>query len=564
MVESSERAVGDTPLLRKERGAFFTPPAIASFLTAWATAAQPSGNVLDPTCGDGVFLRAASSIGSTECRGSNQAKVYGIDLHEASLDQARVLVRGTGKDPILYSGDFFEEALPGELTSRLPYMDAVVGNPPFVRYQMHRGDARKRSIAAAWAQGVQLSGLASSWAALLVHAAAFLKPSGRLAMVLPAELLTVGYATPIRKWLMRRFASVRLVLIENLEFEDASEGVVLLLAEGTGGCDHFFLHQVEGASQLTSLELDDALPAVPDPHGKWTNLLVEPGALSVYREIESEHFAPLKDFGAVELGLVTGANSFFALQEVTRRRFRLSPSDHLRKLLPPGSKHLKGLRYTESDWQQQKLQDARVWLLDPKVSRPRSGLADYIREGERQSLNLTYKCSIRDPWWRPPTAQTPDLFFTYMSNVTPRIVANDAKVACVNSVHGIRLLEHVPDEFSEALPLVTLNSATMLGAELYGRAYGGGVLKMEPREAARLPVPSLDNLLRAWRTLENDRGKLDELARAGRWQAVVARVDQVLLEEVAGLKANMVNTLREAASKLRRRRTHRDDKVADL
>jgi L-serine dehydratase len=51
-------------------------------------------------------------------------------------------------------------------------MDAVVGNPPFIRYQDHRGDARKRSAAAALAQGVRLSGLASSWAALLVHAVA--------------------------------------------------------------------------------------------------------------------------------------------------------------------------------------------------------------------------------------------------------------------------------------------------------------------------------------------------------------------------------------------------------
>lgn len=35
-------------------------------------------------------------------------------------------------------------------------------------------------------RGVRLSGLASSWAAFLIHAGAFLSPNGRLAMVLPA------------------------------------------------------------------------------------------------------------------------------------------------------------------------------------------------------------------------------------------------------------------------------------------------------------------------------------------------------------------------------------------
>ena len=79
----------------------------------------------------------------------------------------------------------------------------LLGTPPFIRYQEHTGPARKQSLKAALAQGVRLSGLASSWAALLVHACAFLKPEGRLAMVLPAELLTVGYAEPIRLWLGR-------------------------------------------------------------------------------------------------------------------------------------------------------------------------------------------------------------------------------------------------------------------------------------------------------------------------------------------------------------------------
>src|SRR5205085_7931755 len=110
---------------------------------------------------------------------------------------------------------------PDRLSCPLPEMDAVIGNPPFIRYQKHIGEARKRSARAALAQGVRLSGLASSWAALLVHACAFLRPEGRLAMVMPAELLTVHYAEPIRRWLRRRFVAVYLVMFQRLQFQAA-------------------------------------------------------------------------------------------------------------------------------------------------------------------------------------------------------------------------------------------------------------------------------------------------------------------------------------------------------
>ena len=43
----------------KARGAFSTPEAIAGYLAAWAVDGNPNARVLDPTCGETVFLLGA-------------------------------------------------------------------------------------------------------------------------------------------------------------------------------------------------------------------------------------------------------------------------------------------------------------------------------------------------------------------------------------------------------------------------------------------------------------------------------------------------------------------------
>jgi adenine-specific DNA-methyltransferase len=93
-----------------------------------------------------------------------------------------------------------------------------------------------------------------------------------------------------------------------------------------------------------------------------------------------------------------------------------------------------------------------------------------------------------------------ELFFTYISHVTPRLVANETDATIVNSLHSITLREDAPEITRCRSP--ALNSVTMLGAELFGRSYGGGILKMEPREAASPPVPDAGALAASWELLE--------------------------------------------------------------
>ena len=194
----------DTASQRKARGAFFTPIPVARFLVDWAVQ-HPDSAVLEPSCGEAVFLH---QIGR---RATHAGRLVGVELHAGSARKAEKSLRAEGVKARVHSGDFF-------LHSEFGEYDAVVGNPPYIRYQDFVGESRSRAREAALRAGVPLTNLASSWAAFAVHAALHLKAGGRLALVLPAELLTVNYASPVRQFLLEHFEKSDLSCSTNASF----------------------------------------------------------------------------------------------------------------------------------------------------------------------------------------------------------------------------------------------------------------------------------------------------------------------------------------------------------
>jgi adenine-specific DNA-methyltransferase len=546
-VTEQARKGEDTPMLRKARGAFFTPAPLCDYVVNWAIR-DSNDKVLEPSCGDAQFLLSAAERLS-RLGGSTGAALHGVELHHASAAAAKARLQRHGSDADIRVSDFFD-VVP------TPTYDAVVGNPPYVRYQDFAGSARSRSRAAALRAGVALTGLASSWAAFTVHAAMFLKQGGRLGLVLPAELLSVNYAADVRRFLMENFGHVRLVLFNERIFPGVLEEVVLLLADGygEGPVAHCELYQARNVAELSSAVVGRGAPG--EPHHQMTSSLLSSFAHDAVA-IATEHdgFTTLESWGDTTLGMVTGNNGYFAMSPEDARQRGLRPGELLR-LSPPGSRHLRNLSLSRAAWGSLGEAGAGTYLFRPPAE-PSMAARRYIAAGEAVRVERAYKCRVRSPWWRVPVGAPPHLFLTYMNADTPRLCANRAGVHHLNSVHGVYLRPGNIRIGQDLLPIAALNSMSMLGAETIGRAYGGGMLKVEPREADRLPMPTPSLVQSARGDLRARRPELQRALALKDVGAISEIVDDILLVRHLGMRLDQVQALRDARLAMHDRRASR-------
>lgn len=553
---TSERPVrapvpeGDPLHRRKARGAFFTPPEIARFMAQWAVR-DPGDLVLEPSAGDAEFLVAA--VERLQWLGGRpRPAVHGVEIHEHSAGVGRRRVVAAGGEPHIRVNDFF-------FVDPEPVYDVVLGNPPYIRYQDFSGEARARSRRAAFQSGVALSGLASSWAAFTVHSAAFLRPGGRLALVLPAELITVNYAAPVRRFLLERFARVELVFFDEQVFAEAETDVVLLLAEGfddsgSSGASGLRVRRAARAATVATSS-DGGFWAPEDRSGKWTGALIDGGASRVATRVaEQGLFTDLETWGDTTLGIVTGNNRYFALSPQRVAELGLRPDETI-LLSPPGSAHLRGLALSKELLAELGRRGKQTSLFVPR-GKPSPAAASYIAQGHAEGVDEAYKCRVRKVWHQVPLVPPADLLLTCMNADTPRLTTNEAGACHLNSVHGVYLREDVRVLGRELLPLAGLNSVTLLSAELRGRSYGGGILKLEPKEADSWSVPSPTHVTERAAALRQIKPKVAESLARGRLAEAVELVDNVLLT-AADLAPEELATVRAAREHLADRRAVR-------
>lgn len=536
----------------KLRGGYYTPPALARFLARWAIRSS-TDRVLEPSCGDGRILAAAADRFSELGRAPNllREKLLGVELLET---EARKAAR-TGAT--VETADFFA-FFRNRIENGGKAFDCAIGNPPFVRYQNFDAVSRDTAFALLRARGFNPNRLTNAWMPFLVLSAFALAPDGRLAMVIPAELLQVDYASEIRKFLAEFFQRTTIVLFRSIVFEGIQQEVVLLLCERSANTSGVRTLEVESVRQLEEsglarLALSDTIPCLPDGQ-KWTRFLLSSQENALLDQLaQDSRISSATDLFEVNVGLVSGENDFFVLSRNDVEEHELGDA-----VLPIVSRaeQVRGIRFGMADFATMSASGKRTFLFDPG-ERPFAELPaavrDYIAEGEARKFHENYKCRIRTPWYRVPMSWTADAFLTRQVNAYPRMVLNDKHALVTDTLHKIRFRDVLA---APRIACAFLNSYTFALSETLGRSYGGGVMTFEPGEVRKMRIPLLGaeqlsaDLFDAW-------------IRAGRIGDILDETDRILLKEGLGLAKEEILMLRGIWEKLRDRRIARKSRAID-
>ncbi|WP_245512515.1 N-6 DNA methylase [Rhizobium leguminosarum] len=361
----------------KAAGQFFTPESVAKSLVQWVLR-SPADVLIDPSCGDGALL-------------AHHPQSRGIELDPYSAWVARERVPSAAID----CTDFFTWA--ADTSERF---DCAAGNPPFIRYQSFKGLSKNAAAAICRAVGVKLSGLTSTWPAFLIATASLLKPGGRMAFVVPAEIGHAPYAKELLEYLLRAFSTVHVIAIREKLFPQLSQDCWLLYCDGRGGTtlDVCFsrVHHFEPSTE----------PPIPDEFVRWSRLildwrgrlrplLISTDAREHYLSIRTEptaiHFG---DFAKIGIGYVSGDNEFFHLSP-SQARLHQIPTEYLVTTVRRGRSLQSNVvdQHLVERWQ---AADEPCLLLNlPPTGGLPETVSRYLGTDQGNEASKRYKCRVR-------------------------------------------------------------------------------------------------------------------------------------------------------------------------
>lgn len=534
---------------QKLRGGYYTPSDLAAFIARWVKEISPK-RVLEPSCGDGAFLGALAAV-----EGFEKAKITAFELDQDEAVKARARASDVGIRADIHAEDFLGWAIDHRKNARDKF-DAVVGNPPFVRYQYLPKPFQERSEQIFRELELPFTKHTNAWVPFILASMSMLRPGGRLAMVVPAEIIHVTHAQSLRSYLGRECRRLVIIDPEELWFEGTLQGAVILLAEKRANeaekAQGLGMFAVKGREfvNLSPSDVFESPKAINGKtvQGKWTRALLDVETRSLFDQLgEHDDVHRFKDIAKVDVGIVTGANKFFLVRDETVKNYKLDKWAHP---MFGRSEHCPGVIYDERQHRENSSKGNPtnfLWFNDHEAMH--KAAHEYIEIGEAENLHTRYKCRIRKPWYKVPSVYSTEIGMLKRSHDTPRLILNTIGAYTTDTAYRIRTSKVV----AEKLVGTFINPLTALSAELEGRHYGGGVLELIPSEIEKLIIPLSENA-------DVDLVDLDKAIRTMPTHRVLDRQGRIILGAL-GLSRDDQHRVLEGWRSLRDRR-HRTSSEA--
>ena len=532
---------------QKLRGAYYTPLKLAEKMVELCDFGRNDLKILEPSCGDGVFIDAIWDKKLISKKGSLAA----IEIEKDEMDKAARRVKNK-KNIHFYNMDFFQYYQNHKDTDRY---DLIVGNPPYIRYQYLDEKQRTEMAEILVSHGMKANKLINTWVGFVVACVHLLKDRGRLAFVIPAEIMQVAYAQELRLFLADQLSRITLITFEELVFPEIEQEIVVLIGEKGGEEKGIRIIASENLEDLENLKWDENdFQPLHHVHEKWTKYFTSQAENELIAQLRRDkRFQKLSDTAVINIGITTGNNKYFSVTKNTVETYGL---DRIVRPLIGRSSHAHSVYFTYDDWMENVAAGKPAYLIDfpeaPIETYP-DGYRRYIEMGEQNGENEGYKCQIRERWYRIPSIWVPDAFFLRRNNLYPKFVLNCCDAVSTDTMHRLKFSEGVEPE---RIVLSYYNSISFAFTEICGRSYGGGVLEILPGETGNILVPILDRLPMS--RVREILKRIDAIIREdGDIERALDLADEEILENELGIGRDTCRMARRIWKKMQGRRLKR-------
>lgn len=452
----------------KYNGVYYTPPKLADFLAS-LTIDEPHQTILDPAYGQCALLIAAYE--RLKELGVNQPykQLYGYDIQP--LNNCKLITKNKLDENKLIKMDFFD-------TDNKYKFDIILMNPPFVRHH-NISNIQLNKIQKVMKDN-KLPKTSDLWAYFLLYSLNYLKKDGNIAAILPWSFIQSDYAKILRKELYNKFETLDILIIGKHMFNHAQERILVFSGKKFGNITK---------NIYMSYSFD-----VPKMHVASNNITADNWLDTPIHQIFSTdsqiklkqisnniNYKTLNSFADIKIGTVTGANSFFIIDDKTVKKLNID--DHLTKPIITKASELKNLTINKDT------KHNNLLIIPPNIELPKS-LKGYIKNAEREKLQCRYHTKKRYPWYSISLPKIPDAFIPYMLKEIPFITRNNKNILSTNSIHQIFFKDGINKEMIKWIQFSFFSSITQLSVELSCKTYGGGVLKLEPSGVKKILVYS--------------------------------------------------------------------------
>ena len=166
------------------------------------------------------------------------------------------------------NGDFFEFY---HKHKDMDTYDLILGNPPYIRYQYLEEKQRSEMAEILTSHGMKANKLINTWVGFMVACVHMLSDNGKIAFVIPAEILQVAYAEDLRLFLSNKLSKITLLTFEELVFPGIEQEVVVFIGEKGDSEKGIKIVELNNLEDLENLNIyENGFQKLNHVHEKWT------------------------------------------------------------------------------------------------------------------------------------------------------------------------------------------------------------------------------------------------------------------------------------------------------